>query len=80
MATPMTNPEPIPGFDAVADSRKWREASSRKLEAMSRDERLAYLAEARERYLAEREGKSAVAPSEVIEDAACIVRENPPTA
>lgn len=30
-------------FDAVAESRKWREASSRKLNAMNRDERLIYL-------------------------------------
>jgi len=30
-------------FDAVAESRKWREDSSRKLNAMGRDERLAYL-------------------------------------
>ena len=30
-------------FDAVAESRKWREASSRKLNAMNRDERLTYL-------------------------------------
>ena len=43
MPTPITNPEPIPGFDAVAESRKWREAASQKLNAMSRMERLAYL-------------------------------------
>ena len=30
-------------FDAVAASRKWREDASRKLNAMGRDERLAYL-------------------------------------
>jgi hypothetical protein len=30
-------------FDAVAESRKWREAASRKLDAMSVEERLAYL-------------------------------------
>ena len=30
-------------FDAVAESRKWREASSRKLNAMGREERLSYL-------------------------------------
>ena len=30
-------------FDAVAESRKWREAASQKLNAMSRAERLAYL-------------------------------------
>ena len=30
-------------FDAVAESRQWREAASQKLNAMSRMERLAYL-------------------------------------
>ena len=49
-------------FDAVAESRKWREATSRKLDAMSVEERLAYLGGVRERYVAEREdvGKSFV--------------------
>ena len=40
-------------FDAVAESRKWREATSRKLSAMSRSERLAYLKEVGERMRAE---------------------------
>ncbi len=40
-------------FDAVAESRKWREATSRKLNAMSREERLKYLRQVRERYAAE---------------------------
>ena len=65
MPTPTANPEAIPGFDAVAESRKWREATSRKLDAMSLDERIAYLNATRERYLTERE-KS------------CVVREDPP--
>ncbi len=30
-------------FDAVEESRKWREAASRRLNAMSREERIAYL-------------------------------------
>ena len=30
-------------FDAVAESRKWREATSRRLDAMPPDQRLAYL-------------------------------------
>ena len=30
-------------FDAVSESRKWREATSRKLDAMTPDERVAYL-------------------------------------
>jgi hypothetical protein len=40
-------------FDAVAESRKWREATSRKLDAMSRAERLAYLKGVGERIRAE---------------------------
>ena len=34
----------IKTFDAVAESRKWREATSRKLDAMTREERLAHYA------------------------------------
>lgn len=30
-------------FDAVAESRKWREATSRRLDAMSQAERIAFL-------------------------------------
>jgi len=71
MATPTTNPESIPGFDAVAESRKWREATSRRLFAMSREERMAYLSAARTRYLAEM--KEHAAPEE-----SCAVREEPP--
>ena len=62
-----TNLDAIPGFDSVAESRKWREATSRLLSTMSREERLAYLNEARTRYLAEREES-------------CIVHEDPPKA
>ncbi len=39
-------------FDAVVESRKWREATSRKLDAMSLEIRLAHLAEVRKRYAA----------------------------
>ena len=53
MAAPTTNPESIPGFDVVAESRKWREAISCRLFAMSREERMAYLSAARTRYLSE---------------------------
>ncbi len=53
-------------FDAVAESRKWREATSRKLDTMSLEKRLAYLGSVRERYVAEREAES------------CAVREEPP--
>jgi hypothetical protein len=48
-------------FDAVAESRNWRETTSRKLDAMSVEERLAYLRSVRERYAAERDRRQ---PSE----------------
>ena len=35
---------PPKAFDAVAESRKWREATSRKLDAMTREQRLAHYA------------------------------------
>ena len=40
-------------FDAVVESRKWREATSRKLDAMSLEERLDYLRAACERQRAQ---------------------------
>ena len=40
-------------FDAVAESRKWREATSRKLDGMARSERISYLRELADRYRAE---------------------------
>jgi len=43
----------IKTFDAVAESRKWREAASQKLNAMSRTERLAYLQRLGEKVRAE---------------------------
>jgi hypothetical protein len=67
----LTNPESIPGFDAVAESRKWREATSRKLFAMSREERFAYLNAARARYLSRTKER-------VVEEGSCTVREEPP--
>jgi hypothetical protein len=47
-------------FDAVAESRKWRETTSRKLDAMSVGERLDYLKAAGERHRAQirRRGKT----------------------
>ena len=41
-------------FDAVAESRKWREATSRKLDAMTVEERVAYLQSVCQRYAAGR--------------------------
>lgn len=78
MPTPLTNPEPpIPGFDAVAESRKWREATSRLLNSMSREERREYLAGAYARLVAAL-SENAAAPA--LQDAgeSCIVREEPP--
>jgi hypothetical protein len=40
-------------FDAVSESRKWREATSRKLDAMTPDERVAYLRSVGETYAKE---------------------------
>ena len=51
----------IKAFDAVAESRKWREATSRKLDAMTVKERLAYLQSVRERYAAERKSRQPAA-------------------
>jgi len=51
-------------FDAVAESRKWKEAVGRKLNAMSREERIAYINSAAERFYAslkKRPAKAALA-------------------
>ena len=71
MPTPTTNPEPIPGFNAVAESRKWREPTSRELFAMSREERMAYLHSARARYLSGTK-------EHAVQEESCVVREEPP--
>ena len=59
-------------FDAVAESRKWREATSLLLNSMSREERVAYLATARARYLAAR------AANAIGLEESCVLREEPP--
>ena len=51
----------IKTFDAVAESRKWREATSRKLDAMTLEERLAYLRSVRKRHAAEQESRHSTA-------------------
>ena len=61
----------MPGFDAVAESRKWREATSRQLFAMSREERMTYLSAARTRYLSGTK-------EHISQEESCIVREEPP--
>ena len=50
-------------FDAVAESRKWREAASQKLNAMSRAERLAYLKKLGERVRAEMRSRRNAQPA-----------------
>jgi hypothetical protein len=40
-------------FDAVAESRKWRETTSRKLDAMTTDECITYLRTLGEQYASE---------------------------
>jgi hypothetical protein len=49
-------------FDAVEESRRWREATSRKLDAMSQAEILAHFQEVREKILAERAARQPGAP------------------
>jgi hypothetical protein len=50
-------------FDAVLESRKWREAASQKLNAMSRAERLAYLKDLGERVRAELRSRQVAKPA-----------------
>jgi uncharacterized small protein (DUF1192 family) len=50
-------------FDAVAESRRWREATSQKLNAMSRAERLAYLKSLGERVRAELRSRQNAEPA-----------------
>jgi hypothetical protein len=50
-------------FDAVAESRKWREATSRKLDAMSLVERLDYLKAVGERHRAQLNGRRKATPA-----------------
>lgn len=45
---------PTKTFDAVAESRKWREATSRKLDAMTTEERIDYLRALGEQYAGKR--------------------------
>ena len=66
----------IKAFDCVAESRKWREATSAKLNAMSREERLAYLHALGERVRAELRGPSATRGE--VTTGARVVREDPP--
>ncbi len=51
-------------FDAVAESRQWREAASQKLNAMSRTERIAYLKNLGERVRAEMRSRRVAKPAD----------------
>lgn len=59
-------------FDCVEESRKWREAASARLNAMSGEEELAHLHALGERVRAQLRGKRA-ASSEAL-----VLREEPP--
>ncbi len=50
-------------FDAVAESRKWREAASQKLNAMGSAERLVYLKNLGERVRAEMRSRQFAKPA-----------------
>ena len=66
-----TNPEALPGFDAVAESRMWKEAVARETAGMSIAERMAYF---------RRHSSVAAIRSRASEESAesCVVREDPP--
>ena len=70
MAT-TTNPESIPGFNSVAESRERSEATECHLFAVSREERMADLSAARARYLP---GKN----EHAAQNESCAIREEPP--
>lgn len=67
-----TTPEPLPGFDAVAESRKWKEAVARETAGMSIAERMAYFRR-HSSVAAIRRRASSTEPAE-----SCVVREEPP--
>lgn len=69
-----TNPEPIPGFDAVAESRKWKEAVALETAGMSIAERMAYFR--RHSSVESIRRKSEQPASAALET--CVVREEPP--
>lgn len=67
-----TNPEALPGFDAVAESRKWKEAVARETAGMTIAERIAYF----RRHSSVEAIRRQVSPAESAES--CVVREEPP--
>jgi hypothetical protein len=48
-------------FDAVSESRRWRETTSHKLDAMTLEERVVYLQNVRKRYATEQKKHRTVA-------------------
>ena len=66
------NPK-IKTFDCVAESRKWREVASNKLNSMCPQDELAYLHSLGERVRSQLRGKP-IAISEVL-----VLKEDPPT-
>ena len=68
-----TNPEALPGFDAVAESRKWKEAVARETAGMSIAERIAYF----RRHSSVEAIRQQASVAESAES--CAVREEPPT-
>ena len=67
-----TNPEALPGFDAVAESRKWKEAVALETAGMSMAERVAYF----RRHSSVEAIRRKAGATESAES--CIVREEPP--
>jgi hypothetical protein len=68
-----TNPEALPGFDAVAESRKWKEAVALETAGMSIAERMAYF----RRHSSVEAIRQQTTAAESVES--CTVREEPPT-
>ena len=67
-----TAPKPAKSFDAVAESRKWKEAVARETASMTTAERIAYFNSHSSR-------SSVMGSAGEKDDATCIVREEPPT-
>lgn len=67
-----TNTDAIPGFDAVAESRKWKEAVARETAGMTSAERITYF-----RRHSSVEAIRRQTSSEQAADS-CVVREEPP--
>ncbi len=66
-----TKSESERGFDAVAESRKWKEAVACETEGMTASERMAY-------FRSHSSVAAIAARARNSEDASCVVREEPP--